>query len=193
MAKQLFPYITPEMLSRFPDQTTDILNHLIDFANSYSDDYNHLQEEINRLQREIKAIPVYPEPEPTPPSPTPTPEEWRQYRQFNPANMGTQRGWCLKNCRLGFGITTGRYASAKDDMIAQKSNGTFHYETEPPSYIAVPVYIDTSSPYEHVVVWDHGVVYSDGQVIYDGLDHWAGHIYGWGEFCDGCRVVEHIS
>lgn len=33
MAKQLIPRVTPEMLKNQPDQTTDILNRIIDAVN----------------------------------------------------------------------------------------------------------------------------------------------------------------
>lgn len=124
----------------------------------------------------------------TPPSPTPT---WTQVRSFNPANMGTAPGWCLMNCRLGFGITSGTYANARADMTAQRNNGTLHGAGQnPPSYLQVPVYVDTGIPEGHVVVWDKGTVYSDGYVVQGGLSYYGmSSVWGWGEFCDGVRVV----
>lgn len=111
---------------------------------------------------------------------------WKQTRSFNIGKMGKRAGWCLMNCRLGFGINVGTYPSAKADMEAQKKNGTFH--TDPvPTNVAVPVYCDTSSRYEHVVVSDHGTVYSDGKKVIGGLS--AFKVFGWGECCDGARVV----
>lgn len=112
---------------------------------------------------------------------------FKQIRNFNPSKMGTKTGWCLQNVRLGFGITKGTYPSAKADMEAQRKNGTFH-AGNPPASIAVPVYCDTASRFEHVVASDHGVVYSDGKVVRNGLK--AYKVYGWGECCDGARVVE---
>lgn len=112
---------------------------------------------------------------------------FKQIRNFNPSKMGTKSGWCLQNVRLGFGITKGTYPSAKADMEAQRKNGTFH-AGNPPASIAVPVYCDTASKFEHVVASDHGVVYSDGKRIANGLK--AYKVYGWGECCDGARVVE---
>lgn len=110
---------------------------------------------------------------------------YKQIRAFNLSKMGTRAGWCLQNCRLGFGIASGKYASAKADMQAQKKNGTLH-AGYPPTNIAVPVYVDTASQYEHVVVCDHGHYYSDGKPY-----SIAGkNIFGWGEYCDGVRVVE---
>ena len=124
----------------------------------------------------------------TPPS-TPT---WTQVRTFDHNNMGTTVGWCLMNCRLGFGITSGTYANAISDMQAQRANGTLHDAgTTPPSYLQVPVYIDTGSADGHVVVWDKGTVWSDGVKITQGLSYYGlSNVWGWGELCDGVRVVK---
>lgn len=113
---------------------------------------------------------------------------WKQVKDFNPKNMGTKRGWCLQNCRLGFGITTGRYLSAKEDMEAQKKNGTLHDFSTIPYNCAVPVYINTSSKYEHVEVCDHGTWWSDGRKVSEPKN-----IFGWGELCDGTRVVKYTN
>lgn len=125
----------------------------------------------------------------TPPSPTPT---WTQVRTFNHNNMGTTEGWCLMNCRLGFGITSGTYANAISDMQAQRTNGTLHDAgATPPSYLQVPVYINTGTADGHVVVWDKGTVWSDGVKITQGLSYYGlSNVWGWGEFCDGVRVVK---
>ena len=48
---------------------------------------------------------------------------YEQTKQFYPKEMGTKKGWCLQNCRLGFRIYTGKYASAKTAMQAGKKNG----------------------------------------------------------------------
>ena len=50
---------------------------------------------------------------------------WQQELNFNINKMGTKKGWCLQNARLGFGIPKGTYASAKADMLAQKAKA--HY------------------------------------------------------------------
>lgn len=114
---------------------------------------------------------------------------WKQLKEFNPNKMGRRKGYCLQNCDKGFGIN-GNMPSAYADMQSQKRNGTLHTGT-PPSNISVPVYCDTTSPYEHVVVWHRGVVYEDGAVRARGL---AGlKLYGWGELEDGTRVVEKVS
>lgn len=113
---------------------------------------------------------------------------WKQVKEFDINKMGTTKGMCLMNCRLGFGIMTGTYPSAKADMEAQKKEGTFH-TTGLPDNVAVPVYFDTSSPYEHVMIDDHTTFYSDGKHI-TSLVGWK--IIGWGEKCDGVRVVEQV-
>lgn len=115
---------------------------------------------------------------------------YQQYRAFDPAQMGTKKGYCLMNCRLGFGITKGTFPSAKADMQSQIANGTFHVEL-PPNNIAVPVYFDTASVYEHVMVCDHGVYWSDGKRI-DNIDFNVWKPFGWGECCDGERVVNVV-
>lgn len=113
---------------------------------------------------------------------------WKQVREFEPSKMGKQAGWCLQNCRLGFGIPA-KYATAGNDAKAQIASGTLH-EGTPPSNISVPVYFDVSDPAEHVVVWHKGVVYEDGKVRSKGLSGYK--MYGWGELCDGVRVVEFV-
>ena len=120
------------------------------------------------------------------------PAQWSQLKTFKLANMGTTPGMCLQNCRLGFGINTGTYANAISDMQAQKNNGTLHdAKSTPPDTLQVPVYIDTGSSDGHVVVWDKGTVYSDGTKITAGLSYYGmNNIWGWGELCDGVRVVK---
>lgn len=114
---------------------------------------------------------------------------WKQVRSFSPAKMGKKPKWCLMNCRLGFGINKGTFASAKMDMEHQRKTGTLH-AGKPPADIQVPVYCDTLSADEHVVVWDRGTVYEDGYVRSRGLGGLA--LFGWGECCDGVRVVEAV-
>ena len=78
-----------------------------------------------------------------------------QKLQFNPAKMGKKPGWCLQNCRLGFGIGKGTFASAKLDMESQRKNGTLHSGL-PPKDISCPIYCDTKATAEHVGVWHKG-------------------------------------
>lgn len=116
---------------------------------------------------------------------------YRQIRSFNPARMGKRRGYCLMNCRVGFGISRGTYSSALADKNAQQKNGTLHSISTIPKNCAVPVYCDTASRYEHVVVYNRGTVYSDGYIVKGGLASFK--CFGWGEFCDGQRVVQYIA
>lgn len=113
---------------------------------------------------------------------------YKQIRAFDPQKMGKRAGWCLQNCREGFGIPYGTYRSAKADMEAQKKEGTFH-TGNPPSNVAVPVYFDTVSANEHVMVDDHSIYYSDGKRL-SSVEGWK--MIGWGEKCDGVRVVEYV-
>ncbi len=111
-----------------------------------------------------------------------------QVRSFNPDKMGKRSGWCLMNTRLAFGINTGKFASAKADMESQRANGTLHPISTLPTNCSVPVYINTVSPYEHVEVCVNGKTwYSDGKVVKAPA---KGTIFGWGELCDGTRVVK---
>lgn len=112
---------------------------------------------------------------------------WTQVKSANPAKMGTKKGWCLQNTRLAFGIKTGKFASAKADMESQKANGTLHPFSTIPSNLAVPIYINSISKYKHVGLWYKGTYYSDGKRATLPL---KSLIYGWGELCDGVRVVK---
>ena len=112
---------------------------------------------------------------------------YEQVRAFYPKEMGKQKGWCLKNCRIGFRIYTGKFASAKADMLSQKKNGTLHPMSTLPSNCAVPVYFDVASQYEHVEVYDKGTWYSDGKKV--KAPNYS-TCFGWGELCDGTRVVK---
>lgn len=109
---------------------------------------------------------------------------YEQIKTFYPKEMGNKKGWCLQNCRLGFRIYTGKYASAKSAMQAGKKNGTYH-DGKPPTNVAVPVYIYTTGQYGHVVVCDKGVWYEDGKKKSS-----QNNILGWDEMMDGVRVVE---
>lgn len=112
---------------------------------------------------------------------------WKQIRGFNADRMGKTAGMCLSNCEDGFGIAKSerKFASAKDDMNSQ----LLHPMAELPNNVAVPIYCDTSSPYEHVIVSDHGVIYSDGKK--SSLRYFK--CFGWGESCGGVRVVDWVD
>lgn len=114
---------------------------------------------------------------------------YKQIKPFSLSAMGTRQGYCLQNVAKGFGAYPSKSpsASAKADMERNKKAGTFH-AGNPPASIAVPVYCDTASIYEHVVVSDHGKVYSDGKLIKNGLK--AFKVFGWGEQCNGFKIVE---
>ena len=112
---------------------------------------------------------------------------YEQIKSFYPNEMGKEKGWCLKNCRLGYRIYTGHYASAKTAMQAGKKNGTYH-DGYPPENIAVPVYTQTTSPNGHVMVCDKGVWWSDGKK-YNSMTG----VLGWDEMMDGVRVVQVSS
>lgn len=113
-----------------------------------------------------------------------------QSRKFKLSKMGKKVGWCLMNVRLGFGIPYGEYESAKDAMNADKKAGVFHAGMPTDKTIQVPLYCDTNSPYEHIVVWDKGKVYSDGKRIKNPTRYYK--IFGWTERCDGVRVVKKV-
>lgn len=111
-----------------------------------------------------------------------------QVRLFSPSKMGTRDGWCLMNTRLGFGIKSGKFPSAKADMESQRAKGTLHPLSTIPKNCAVPVYLDTSSPFEHVEVCVNGKTwYSDGKKVNPPA---KSSVFGWGELCDGVRVVK---
>ncbi len=114
---------------------------------------------------------------------------WKQTRNFDINKMGKKPGYCLQNVRLGFGIGP-KYADAKADMEANKNAGTLHDISALPTNVAVPIYLDTVSPYEHVIVSDHGTLYSDGKRL-TSLNGFK--VFGWGESCNGARVVEHVA
>lgn len=114
---------------------------------------------------------------------------WEQVRSFNVSKMGTKKGYCLQNVRLGFGIPA-KYPSAKADMEANRNAGTLHPINTLPTNVAVPVYVDTNNQYEHVIVCDRGTYYSDGKRLtsINGMK-----FFGWGELCEGVRVVKYVS
>lgn len=114
---------------------------------------------------------------------------WEQVKSFNINKMGTKKGYCLQNVRLGFGIPA-KYASAKEDMEANKRAGTLHNMDSLPKNVAVPVYVDTTNKYEHIIACDRGTYYSDGKKLtsINGLK-----FFGWGEICNGVRVVKYVE
>lgn len=115
---------------------------------------------------------------------------FEQVKEANVGKMGRVKGWCLQNVRLAFGIPTGKFASAKDDMLSQKNAGTLHDISTLPENVSVPVYIDSASKYEHVILSHQGVFYEDGSRI--SRTKYKKY-FGWGEYCDGVRVVKKTS
>ena len=114
---------------------------------------------------------------------------YEQVRSFYPSEMGKEKGWCLKNCRLGFRSYTATYSSAYTAMLAGKRNGTLHDIASLPLSCAVPVYFNTSSKNKHVVVCDKGIWWEDGRKI--NKPSYA--CYGWDEMMDGVRVVKEAT
>lgn len=178
---QIIPRISPVMLRDQPDQTCEILNRIIDRVGNYRLDIMNINNEIINIKKRLDALENQPEPSDV---------DWIQTRLFDPNNMGSTPHMCLQNCREGFGIPTGHFPTARADWESQIANGTLH-EGYPPSYVQVPVYIDTGVPAGHVVVWDRGTVWSDGAVIPQGLAYYS-NIIGWGELIDNNRVVQRI-
>lgn len=113
---------------------------------------------------------------------------WKQIKSFDPSKMGTRKGFCLQNVAKGYGIypSPDPSASAKQDMERNAARGTLHRSSNFPTQVAVPVYLDTASPYEHIIVADHGVYWSDGKRLssLSGLT-----VIGWGEWCNGYQIV----
>lgn len=117
---------------------------------------------------------------------------YEQLKPFYPKDMGTLKGYCLQNVAKGFHIypSPNPSASAKADLEINRKKGTLHSTNDLPYNCAVPVYQDTASQYEHVMVYDHGTWYSDGKKIkapnYSTL-------FGWGEWCNGYQIVKRTT
>ena len=113
---------------------------------------------------------------------------YEQIKQFYPKEMGKEKGWCLKNCRLGFRIYIGKYASAKSAYEAAKKNGTLRAMVDLPDNISVPVYQASTSKYGHVIVYNMGTYYSDGNVVKNPKG-----LLGWDINMDGVQVVKFTA
>lgn len=114
---------------------------------------------------------------------------WQQEKAFNLSKMGTRAGYCLQNVRLAFGVPS-KYVDAKAAMLANRNAGTLHNMNTLPKNVAVPVFVDTSSSYEHVEVADHGVFYSDGKRLSNPMNQ---KFFGWGETLNGVRIVKWVA
>lgn len=116
---------------------------------------------------------------------------YRQVKKFDPAKMGKRKGWCLANVAKGYEGCYGNpnaKESAKADMESQKAAGTLHDISTLPNNVSVPIYVDSTSKYEHVIVHT-----SDGKYYEDGKECAAPkNTFGWGEYCNGVRVVEFV-
>ena len=114
---------------------------------------------------------------------------WKQIVPFDLSKMGKTPNMCLKNVREAFSIPP-KYADAKEAMLANKNAGTLHDITTLPTNVAVPVFVDSPSVYEHIEVSDSGVFYSDGKKL---VNPYAQKFFGWGETLNGVRIVEFVE
>lgn len=114
---------------------------------------------------------------------------YKQLKPFYPKDMGNKKGWCLENVARGYHIygVPSAQPSAKADMEFNKARGTLHPLSTLPTNVAVPVYLDTTSKYEHIEVSDKGVFWSDGKKVSKPTSN----CFGWGEYCNGVRIVEY--
>lgn len=114
--------------------------------------------------------------------------DYDQLKPFYPKDMGTKKGMCLQNVAKGFHIYPSKdpSASAKADMERNRKKGTLHTDLNTlPKNCSVPVYQDTTSKYEHILVYNKGVWYSDGKRV-----NKPSHLFGWGEWCNGYQIVK---
>lgn len=113
---------------------------------------------------------------------------WRQIRDFDLDDMGHEEGYCLRNVRKAFRIKA-KFSSALEDYKNNLAKGTLHDIKTLPLNVAVPVYLDTTSKYDHIVVADKGIFYENGKKMYLTPNL---KFYGWGELINDVRVVEWI-
>ena len=114
--------------------------------------------------------------------------EYDQLKPFFAKDMGNKKGLCLQNVAKGFHIFPSKdpSSSAKNDMERNKRKGTLHTDIKSiPTNCAVPVYQNTTSKYEHIVVYDRGIWYSDGKRV-----NKPSNLFGWGEWCNGYQIVK---
>lgn len=123
---------------------------------------------------------------------------YKQTKDFVPSKGGTQKGMCLKNVRLGYGI------GPKYDDATQAWNNTQQHTTRSiPSGVEVPLFYSYTTTiggvrrnYGHInVQLADGRVWSDGE-YFNSLSHYeavkAPVYIGWGESINGVRVLEHV-
>lgn len=87
---------------------------------------------------------------------------WNQNIKPN-YRIRARKGWCLNNvCRVFGGPWGGYFPSAKYAWAVCKNK---HRDTNFPTGVAVPVYCDTKSIYEHVVIsMGDGRIWDDGRI-----------------------------
>lgn len=117
---------------------------------------------------------------------------YEQMKPFYSKDMGNRKGFCLQNVAKGFHIypSANPSGSAIQDMNRNKQKGTLHPLNTIPENVAVPVYQDTSSSYEHILVYDKGIWWSDGRKISAPSSR---SIFGWGEWCNGYQIVKYVE
>ena len=114
---------------------------------------------------------------------------YKQKVGFDPKKMGTTPGMCLGNVRKGYGIP-GKYHDAKAAMLAARSHGKLHPMNTIPTNCAVPVFADTASVYEHVMVDYYGTMLSDGKVVSNPQ---AFKYFGWSEELNDVQIVDYVE
>ncbi len=112
-----------------------------------------------------------------------------QDKKFTLSKMGKTPGMCLGNVRSAFGIP-GKYYSAKEAMEAAKKAGHLHPINTRPTNCAVPVFADTSSVYEHVMVYDGDTLYSDGAKV---INPEVFRYFGWSESLNDVRILSPVE
>lgn len=112
-----------------------------------------------------------------------------QILPFDAKKVAKNKGYSLRNISLGFCAYKTTFSSARRDAEYQRAHHTLHSIKSLPIDVAVPIYLAIGS-YGHVVVSDHGkIIDSEGKIkTLKQLEHYD--IYGWGEFCDGHRVIK---
>lgn len=114
---------------------------------------------------------------------------WKQIKKFDLKKMGTKHNYCLANVRSAFGVKA-KYKSAEDAMLASKKAGHLHGMDSRPTNCAVPVFADTTSPYEHVMVFDGNTLYSDGKKVSNPNSF---KYFGWSESLNDEVIVKWVS
>lgn len=114
---------------------------------------------------------------------------WKQVKKFDLNKMGTRHNYCLANVRSSFGVKS-KYSGAKEAMLASKRAGHLHSIETLPTNCAAPVFADTTSPYEHVMVMDRGTLYSDGKKV-DNPNSFK--YFGWSESLNDEVIVKWVS